>query len=122
LIKVDTYGGQIREFIDGDGANYETMQILVASDGLPRVELFKEGTLVDTVYVFRYSVPELNNFLTRDLGLPRNPTRTWKSINAEMELSKAIFEATGGFEGHKEEIEAMREAVAAAKAQQTDEL
>lgn len=88
---------------------------MVASDGLPRVELFKEGTLVDTVHVFRYSVDELNTFLTRDLGLPRNPTRTWKTINAEMELGKAIFEATGGYEGHKEEIEAFAAAMQAAE-------
>ena len=90
------------------------MQVLVASDGLPRVELFKGSTLVDTIHVFRYTVDELNNLLERDLGIRRNRTRTWKSIKAEMDLHAAIFEATGGYEGHKEEIEAMREMMAQA--------
>ena len=86
--------------------------MLVASDGLPRVELFKGTVLVDTIPVFRYSVEELHNLLQRDLGLHRNPTRTWKTIKAEMDLHAAVFEATGGYEGHKEEIEAMREMMA----------
>lgn len=53
------------------------MQTLVASDGLPRVELFEGSKLVDTIHVFRYTVEELNNLLERDLGLKRDRTRTW---------------------------------------------
>lgn len=94
--------------MDGDAPNYETLQVLVASDGLPRVELFKGQTLVDTIHVFRYSVEEMNKLLEHDLKLPRNKTRTWKSIRAEMDLHAAVFEATGGYEGHKDEIESMR--------------
>ena len=61
--------------------------------------------------MFRYSVDELNKLLEIDLGRKRNRTRTWKTINAERELSKAIFEATGGIEGHKEELMMIKEAM-----------
>lgn len=90
------------------------MQTLVASDGLPRVELFEGSKLVDTIHVFRYTVEELNNLLERDLGLHRDRTRTWQAIKAEMALHQAIFDATGGFEGHKEELQAMAAAFEAA--------
>ena len=80
------------------------MQVLVASDGLPRVELFDGKTLVDTIPAHRYSLDELNLLLERDLGQKRDKTRTWKSINAEMEMAQAIFEAKGGMEAHKEQI------------------
>jgi hypothetical protein len=90
------------------------MQVLVASDGLPRVELFQGTKLVDTIHVFRYTVDEINNLLERDLHLKRDRTRTWQLIKAEMELHQAIFEATGGIEGHKEELQMMAEAFQAA--------
>lgn len=88
------------------------MQILVASDGLPRIELFNGKTLVDTIHVFRYSVDELNLLLERDLGQTRNRNRTWKTINAEMELAQAIFEAQGGAEKYAEQIAQIQEKMA----------
>ena len=54
--------------------------MLVASDGLPRIELFKEGTLVDTIPVQRYSVKELNLLLERDLKQRRDRERTWDKV------------------------------------------
>lgn len=102
---------QIRDFLDGDAANYENVQVLVASDGLPRIELFHGSKLVDTIHVFRYTVDELNNLLERDLGQTRNRQRTWQSIRAEMHLHSAIFEATGGAEKHQEEIQMIRQAM-----------
>ena len=57
------------------------MPILVASDGMSRLELFDNGELVDTVHVHRYSKDELNELL-EEMGQVRDKSLTWEKINA----------------------------------------
>ena len=48
---------------------------------MSRLELFKDGALVDTVHVHRYSGEQLNALL-EEMGQPRDKTLTWDKINA----------------------------------------
>ena len=57
------------------------MPILVASDGMSRLELFDSGELVDTVHVHRYSREELNELL-EEMGQVRDKELSWAKINA----------------------------------------
>ena len=57
------------------------MPILVASDGMSRLELFDNGELVDTVHVHRYSREDLNELL-EEMGQVRDKSLTWEKINA----------------------------------------
>ena len=56
------------------------MQVLVASDGLPRLELFKDNVMVDLIHVQRYNADQLNLLLERDLGQTRDRERTWEKL------------------------------------------
>ena len=56
------------------------MPILVASDGMSRLELFDNGELVDTVNVHRYGREELNELL-EEMGQVRDKSLTWEKIN-----------------------------------------
>ena len=56
------------------------MPILVASDGMSRLELFDNGELVDTVHVHRYAREELNELL-EEMGQVRDKSLSWESIN-----------------------------------------
>ena len=67
----------MRDFLDNHSANYANMQVLVASDGLPRLELFKGEKMVDVIHVHRYNAEQLNLLLERDLGQTRDRERTW---------------------------------------------
>ena len=57
------------------------MPILVASDGMSRLELFDNGELVDTVQVHRYSREDLNELL-EEMGQVRDKSLSWEKINA----------------------------------------
>ena len=61
----------------------------MASDGLPRLELFKGETLVDTVQVHRFSAAAITDLLV-DMGQERDMSRSWESLKAEKELFKAF--------------------------------
>ena len=61
----------MRAWLDSDAAQFSQTQILVASDGLPRIELFNEGKMVDTIPVPRYNREQMNALL-EELGQPRN--------------------------------------------------
>lgn len=56
------------------------MPILVASDGMSRLELFENGELVDTVHVHRYGREELNELL-EEMGQFRDKDLTWEKVN-----------------------------------------
>ena len=56
------------------------MPILVASDGMSRLELFENGELVDTVHVHRYGREELNELL-EEMGQFRDKELTWEKVN-----------------------------------------
>ena len=75
--------------MDGDAAQFYKTPILVASEGLSRLELFKEGALVDTVHVYRYTVQQLNALL-EEMGQPRNKDLTWDKINAEKDFNNML--------------------------------
>ena len=72
----------MRSWLDTDAAQFSKTQILVASDGLPRIELFNEGVLIDTVPVARYNREEMNELL-EEMGQPRNYELSWEKIRAE---------------------------------------
>ena len=59
----------------------------------------------------RYNLDELNMLLERDLKQTRDTNRTWKTIEAEMEMAKIMFEAKGGYEAFKDEIDQMQQAI-----------
>ena len=67
--------------MDSDAAQFTQTPILVASEGMSRLELFKDGVLIDTVHVYRYTRQELNELLA-EMGQPRNLSMTWEKINA----------------------------------------
>jgi len=67
---------EIRSWLDSDAAQFYATPILVASEGMSRLELFKEGVMVDTVHVFRYSREELNELLV-EMGQPRDESLSW---------------------------------------------
>ena len=70
---------QIRAWLDGDAAQFTQTPILVASEGMSRLELFKEGVLVDTVHVHRYTGEQLNDLLA-EMGQPRDSSMSWEKI------------------------------------------
>ena len=72
---------QIRTWLDTDAAQYTQTPILVANDGMSRLELFKDGVLVDTVHVYRYSRDQLNELLA-EMGQPRDESLSWEKLNA----------------------------------------
>ena len=65
---------QIRTWLDTDAAQFTQTPILVANDGMSRLELFKEGVLIDTVHVFRYTREQLNELLAEMGSLLRTDT------------------------------------------------
>ena len=48
---------------------------------MSRLELFKEGVLIDTVNVYRYTREQLNEIL-EEMGQPRDLSMSWDKINA----------------------------------------
>ena len=65
------------------------MPILVASEGMSRVELFQAGELIDTVNVHRYSADELNELL-EEMGQKRDRSMSWDRINAEKDFDNML--------------------------------
>mmetsp|Transcript_11262 Transcript_11262/g.14216 ORF Transcript_11262/g.14216 Transcript_11262/m.14216 type:complete len:146 (+) Transcript_11262:105-542(+) len=80
---------EIRSWLDSDAAQFTQTPILVASDGMSRLELFKEGVLIDTVHVYRYSKEQLNNLLV-EMGQPRDKSMTWEKINAMQSFDRML--------------------------------
>ena len=76
--------------MDGSAAQYVETPILVTQSDHPRVELYEGESLVDTIYVHRFSVEELHNLLEKDLGQPRDLNRTWEQVAKEAELEQAF--------------------------------
>ena len=89
----------MRTWLDSDAAQFSKTQILVAPDGYPRIELFYEKVLVDTVPVARYNREEMNALL-EEMGQPRNRDLTWEKIKAEEKLADAF--ATNNFSQYNE--------------------
>mgnify|MGYP006923641980 CR=1 FL=1 len=56
--------------------------MLVASDGLPRLELFKGKEMVDTIQVHRHSVEGIEHLLESQLNQARDLKRNYKDLNA----------------------------------------
>ena len=48
---------------------------------MSRLELFREGQLIDTVHVYRYKREELNALLV-EMGQTRDMSLSWEKINA----------------------------------------
>ena len=80
---------QIRSWLDTDAAQFTQTPILVANDGMSRIELFKDGMLIDTVHVYRYKREELNELLV-EMGQPRDLTQSWEKINAAQSFDKML--------------------------------
>ena len=56
---------------------------------MSRLELFKEGVMVDTVHVFRYSREELNELLV-EMGQARDESISWDKINKDKEFASMM--------------------------------
>ena len=80
---------------------------------MPRIELFNEKVLIDSIPVSNYSREELNELL-EEMGQPRNPEMTWEKINAAEKLAEAF--ATNNFSMYNEILK--KEEADALKAQQ----
>ena len=68
-----------------EAAHYPKLDVRIASDGQSRIELFKEGKRVDTMYIYRFSIEAIRDLMT-DLGLERDETITWEKRQIEAEL------------------------------------
>ena len=66
---------------------------------MPRIELFAEEKLIDTVRVERFSRNELN-LLLEEMGQVRNTDLTWTKIKAEQKMADAF--ATKNFAAYNE--------------------
>ena len=97
---------QIRNWLDTDAAQYSNTPILVASDGIPRIELFSGEKLVDTVEVAKYSKDDLNELLA-EMGQVRNNDLTWDKIKSERTMSDAF--ATKNFSAYNEILKKEKE-------------
>lgn len=73
---------QIREWLDSDAAQFTETPILVTNEGQSRLELFKDGELIDTVHVHRYHREELNDLL-EEMGQKRDKSLTWAKLQEE---------------------------------------
>ena len=89
----------MRTWLDTDAAQFTKTQILVASDGTPRIELYQESVLIDTVPVARYNRDEMNALL-EEMGQPRNLEMTWDKIKNEAKLAEAF--STNNFSQYNE--------------------
>ena len=49
--------------MDGNAAQFPETPILVASDGLPRIEFYLDDALIDTMMVHRFSAEGVTNLL-----------------------------------------------------------
>ena len=63
--------------------------MLVASEGLPRIEFFRDEKLIDTMHVHKFSADGLTDLFV-ELGQKRDSSRTWERLRAEAELAKAF--------------------------------
>ena len=76
----------MRIFLEKDSAHYPELEVLVASEGQSRIELFNEGKQVDTIHVYRWNVKEVRKLMA-DLGMKRDETITWETKAKEAELA-----------------------------------
>ena len=67
---------------------------MVASDGLPRIEFFKNEVHIDTMMVHRFSATGLTDLLV-EMGQKRDRKRTWDLVKAENELAQAFMPKFG---------------------------
>jgi len=56
---------------------------------MSRIELFKDGALIDTVHVYRYTREQLNELL-EEMGQPRDRSLTWEKINAQRSFDNML--------------------------------
>lgn len=61
----------------------------MASEGHPRIELYRNEALIDTVYVHKFTSQAISDLL-EEMGQKRDIRRTWKTVNAERELAAAL--------------------------------
>ena len=95
------------------------MPILVASEGMSRIELFQQGELIDSINVHRYSREELSNLL-ETMGQVRDQSQTWEKIGAASKLDDML----NNWQGYNDIIATpeQKKAQDAAKAAMSEEL
>ena len=76
--------------MDDQAAQFPTTQILVASEGLPRLEFVKDGAVIDTMHVHKFSADGLTEVL-EEMGQVRDTSRSWEGLQAEQELFEAFI-------------------------------
>ena len=53
----------MRIFLDEYAAQFYQTPVLVASDGLPRLELYQDGFMIDTIAAYRFKATALVELL-----------------------------------------------------------
>ena len=72
----------MRILLEKDSAHYKDLGVYVANEGKSRLELWNEGKIVDTIYIYRWSIGEVRKLLA-DLGLKRDESITWETKGKE---------------------------------------
>ena len=83
----------MRVFLEQESPKYKGLEVLVASEGQSRIDLYNEGKVVDTIHIYRWDIEEVLK-LMKDLGLEREESQNWDRKKAESKLENAF--ASGG--------------------------
>ena len=78
-----------------EAAHYPEMDTLIANEGQSRLDLYLEGKVVDTIHIYRWTMPEVRDLL-KSLGLKRDESITWEKKEAEMKLASVFNDPTKG--------------------------
>ena len=76
--------------MDGNAAQFPNTPILVASEGLPRIEFMKDEILIDTMMVHKFSADAITDLLV-EMNQVRDQSRSWEALQAEAELAQAFM-------------------------------
>ena len=79
----------MRQFLEVESAHYPKLEVLVASEGQSRIQLYNEGKEVDEIHIYKYTIDRVRE-LMEQLGLERDEKRTWKSVSLEAEMRNAF--------------------------------
>ena len=77
--------------MDNDAAHYPKLEVLVASEGQSRLDIFNEGKKVDTIHIYKYDIQQVRKLL-QELGLERDESITWETKRMEAKMAKAFMD------------------------------
>ena len=79
----------MKQFLEVESAHYPEMEVLVASDGQSRLDLYNEGKQVDTIHIYRGDMKAVRKLL-KDLGLKRDEAITYEKMAQEEKMASLI--------------------------------